>query len=91
MKVLLIIAAAIGAPLLAICLRVGQQVVNDGVRVVMYSIAFFIAAMGVAVVLHAVATYRQAQFANPSHQIDNRQQTVNLVAPATTEGSLERL
>ena len=50
MKALLIIAAAIGAPLLAICLRVGQSVVNDGVRVVMYSIAFFIAAMGVAVV-----------------------------------------
>ena len=37
--------------------------------VVMYSIA--IAAMGVAVV-PAVATYRQAQFAKPSHQIDNR-------------------
>ena len=35
MKALLIIAAAIGAPLLAICLRVGQSVVNDGVRAIM--------------------------------------------------------
>ena len=40
MKALLIIAAAIGAPLLAICLALGRAVVNDGVRVVMYSIAF---------------------------------------------------
>ena len=96
MKALLTIAAAIGAPLLAICLRVGQQVVNDGVRVVMYSIAFFIAAMGVAVVLHAVATYRQAQFAKPSHQIDQRtqsfdvrRQTVSL--PASEGRSIDTL
>ena len=43
----LIIAAAIGAPLLAICLcALGSSVVNDGVRVVMYSIAFFICGDG---------------------------------------------
>ena len=91
MKALLIIAAAIGAPLLAICLRVGQSVVNDGVRAIMYAIAACIIMVGVAILLHAIATIRQAQFAKPSHQIDNRQQTVNLVAPPTTGRSIERL
>ena len=83
MKALLIIAAAIGAPLLAICLRVGQSVVDDGVRAIMYAIAACIVMVGVAILLHAIATIRQAQFAKPSHQIDNRTQMLVTHAPAT--------
>ena len=96
MKALLIIAAAIGAPLLAICLRVGQQVVNDGVRAIMYAIAACIIMVGVAILLHAIATIRQAQFAKPSHQIDQRtqsfdvrRQTVSL--PASEGRSIDTL
>ena len=96
MKALLIIAAAIGAPLLAICLRVGQSVVNDGVRAIMYAIAACIVMVGVAILLHAIATIRQAQFAKPSHQIDQRtqsfdvrRQTVSL--PASEGRSIDTL
>lgn len=96
MKALLIIAAAIGAPLLAICLRVGQSVVNDGVRAIMYAIAACIIMVGVAILLHAIATIRQAQFAKPSHQIDQRtqsfdvrRQTVSL--PASEGRSIDTL
>lgn len=84
MKALLIIAAAIGAPLLAICVRVGQNVVDDGVRAIMYAIAACIVMVGVAILLHAIATIRQAQFAKPSHQIDARTQMLVTHAPATT-------
>lgn len=77
MKALLIIAAAIGAPLLAICVRVGQNVVDDGVRAIMYAIAACIVMVGVSILLHAIATIRQAQFAKPSHQIDARRQTID--------------
>ena len=84
MKALLIIAAAIGAPLLAICVRVGQNVVDDGVRAIMFATAFFIAAMGVAILLHPIATIRQAQFAKPSHQIDARTQHYDIDARRQT-------
>ena len=83
MKALLIIAAAIGAPLLAICVRVGQNVVDDGVRAIMFAIAACIVMVGVAILLHAIATIRQAQFAKPSHQIDARTQMLVTHAPAT--------
>ena len=83
MKALLIIAAAIGAPLLAICVRVGQNVVDDGVRAIMFAIAACIVMVGVAILLPAIATIRQAQFAKPSHQIDARTQMLVTHAPAT--------
>ena len=84
MKALLIIAAAIGAPLLAICLRVGQNVVDDGVRAIMFATAFFIAAMGVAILLHAIATIRQAQYPRQPDQNDNRTQNFNVDARRQT-------
>ena len=50
MKALLIIAAAIGAPLLAICLRVGQRSSMTARAGGDVFDCLFIAAMGVAVV-----------------------------------------
>ena len=63
--------------LLAICVRVGQNVVDDGVRAIMYAIAACIVMVGVSILLHAIATIRQAQFAKPSHQIDARTQHID--------------
>ncbi|MBU1743234.1 MAG: hypothetical protein KKC37_16995 [Proteobacteria bacterium] len=76
----MIVALAIGTPLTVICLRISQQVVNDGVRAILYAIAAFIFMLGMSVVLHAIATYRQAQFAKPSHNIDNRRQSFDIDA-----------
>lgn len=88
MKALLIVFVSVGTPLTVICVRVGQNVVNDGVRAIMFATAFFIAAMGVAILLHAIATIRQAQFPAPSHNIDARRQTAidarQISQPATT-------
>lgn len=77
MKALLIVFVSVGTPLTVICVRVGQNVVDDGVRAIMYAIAACIVMVGVSILLHAIATIRQAQFAKPSHQIDARRQTID--------------
>ena len=79
MKALLIVFVSVGTPLTVICVRVGQNVVDDGVRAIMYAIAACIVMVGVAILLHAIATIRQAQWAKPSHNIaiDKREQHID--------------
>lgn len=84
MKALLIVFVSVGTPLTVICVRVGQNVVDDGVRAIMYAIAACIVMVGVSILLHAIATIRQAQFAKPSHQIDARTQHYDIDARRQT-------
>lgn len=75
-----VVAAFVGSPLVAVAvavMRASDETINSAIMLVAGGVFLVLVGVAVRIVLEGVASHRQAQFPQPSHQIDARRQTID--------------
>ena len=75
-----VVLAVGGSPLVAVAIavmRASDRTINSAIMLIAGGVFVVLVGVAVNIGLRGLASYRQAQFPAPSHQIDARRQTID--------------